>query len=272
MDIYDNVKVACDFIENSIDVKPETGVVLGSGLGDFAESLENKVIIPYQNIPHFKKAKIKGHAGNFVSGLIAGKPVAVLQGRYHFYEGHDIRDVVFPVRVLCSLGIKNIIITNAAGGINSNFVPGDFMVISDHLNLMGDNPLIGDNDKNLGPRFPDMSKIYDSEISDKILSVARSMGISIKSGVYAGLKGPSYETPAEIRMLKTIGADSVGMSTVPESIAAKHMGMKIAGISCITNYAAGITDQPLDHKEVTETADKVKKNFIALLKGVVKLI
>jgi len=272
MTIYESIKSAHDFIEKSIEIKPETGIVLGSGLGDFADSLEDRVVIPYEEIPYFKKVRVKGHAGNLVYGFISGKPIAVLQGRYHFYEGHDIKDVVFPVRVLCSLGIRNLIITNAAGGINSNFAPGDLMVIRDHLNLMGDNPLTGDNEEKLGQRFPDMSNIYDLIISDKILSVARSMGISIKSGVYAGLRGPSYETPAEIRMLKTIGADSVGMSTVPESIAAKHMGINIAGISCITNYAAGISDQPLDHKEVTETANRVKKDFIALLNGVVKII
>ena len=269
MDIYANMIEAVEFIKSRINLTPETGIILGSGLGDFADDVYDSVVIPYEDIPHFKKVMVKGHAGNLVTGLISGKPVAVLQGRYHFYEGHDIKDVVFPVRVLCSLGIKNLIITNAAGGINAAFAPGDLMVITDHINLMGENPLSGDNDERMGPRFPDMSTIYDSSMSEKIISTARSMSISIKSGVYAGLRGPSYETPAEIRMLKTIGADSVGMSTVPESIAAKHMGMNIAGISCITNFAAGITDQPLDHKEVTETADRVKEDFITLLTRVI---
>lgn len=265
MDIYRNMSEAVEFIKDKIKVTPETGIILGSGLGDFADEIENSVVIPYEEIPNFKKVKVKGHAGNLVAGMVSGKPVAVLQGRYHFYEGHDIRDIVFPVRVLCSLGIKDLLITNAAGGINSAFAPGDLMVISDHINLMGENPLSGDNDERIGPRFPDMSTIYDKILSEKIISTARSMKISVKSGVYAGLRGPSYETPAEIRMLKTVGADSVGMSTVPEAIAAKHMGMKVAGISCITNFAAGITDQPLDHKEVTETADRVKEDFITLL-------
>ena len=269
MDIYGNISEAVEFIKSKISVTPETGIILGSGLGDFADEIDKSVVIPYEEIPNFKKVKVKGHAGNLVVGMVSGKPVAVLQGRYHFYEGHDIRDIVFPVRVLCSLGIQNLLITNAAGGINSAFAPGDLMVISDHINLMGENPLSGDNDERIGPRFPDMSTIYDKVLSEKIISTARSMKISIKSGVYAGLRGPSYETPAEIRMLKTIGADSVGMSTVPECIAAKHMGMKVAGISCITNFAAGIIDQPLDHSEVTETADRVKEDFISLLTRVI---
>ena len=265
MDIYGNMSEAVEFIKSKIKVTPETGIILGSGLGDFADYIDKSVVIPYEEIPNFKKAKVKGHAGNLVAGMVSGKPVAVLQGRYHYYEGHDIRDIVFPVRVLCLLGIKNLLITNAAGGINSAFAPGDLMVISDHINLMGENPLSGDNDERIGPRFPDMSTIYDKILSEKIISTARSMKISVKSGVYAGLRGPSYETPAEIRMLKTVGSDSVGMSTVPEAIAAKHMGVKVAGISCITNFAAGITDQPLDHKEVTETADRVKEDFVTLL-------
>lgn len=271
MDIYGNMSEAVEFIKSKIKVTPETGIILGSGLGDFADDIDNSVVIPYEQIPNFKKVRVKGHAGNLVAGTVSGKPVAVLQGRYHFYEGHDIRDIVFPVRVLCSLGIQNLLITNAAGGINSAFAPGDLMVISDHINLMGENPLSGDNDERIGPRFPDMSTIYDKVLSEKIISTARSMKISIKSGVYAGLRGPSYETPAEIRMLKTIGADSVGMSTVPEGIAAKHMGMKVAGISCITNFAAGIIDQPLDHSEVTETADRVKEDFISLLTRVISI-
>ena len=269
MDIYGNMSEAVEFIKSKISVTPDTGIILGSGLGDFADEIDKSIVIPYEEIPNFMKVKVKGHAGNLVVGMVSGKPVAVLQGRYHFYEGHDIRDIVFPVRVLCSLGIQNLLITNAAGGINSAFAPGDLMVISDHINLMGENPLSGDNDERIGPRFPDMSTIYDKVLSEKIISTARSMKISIKSGVYAGLRGPSYETPAEIRMLKTIGADSVGMSTVPEGIAAKHMGMKVAGISCITNFAAGIIDQPLDHSEVTETADRVKEDFISLLTRVI---
>jgi len=270
--MFDKIVEASEFIKSSIEVEPEAGIVLGSGLGDFADGIDKSVAIPYGEIPHFKKVKVKGHAGNLVAGMVSGKPVAVLQGRYHFYEGHDIKDVVFPVRVLCYLGINDLLITNAAGGINGAFVPGDLMVITDHINMMGKNPLTGDNDERLGPRFPDMSSIYDKKQSEKILSTARSLSISIKSGVYAGLMGPSYETPAEIRMLKTVGADSVGMSTVPEAIAAKHMGIRVAGISCITNFAAGITEHPLDHKEVTETADRVKEDFINLLTRVVGIL
>ncbi len=272
MDIYEKIVESCEFIKKKIDIIPEAGIILGSGLGDFAEEIDKSIVIPYDDIPHFKKVKVKGHAGNLVTGMVSGKAVAVLQGRYHFYEGHDIRDVVFPVRVLCSLGIKDLIITNAAGGINGAFVPGDLMVITDHINMMGVNPLKGDNDERLGPRFPDMSSIYDKSQSEKVISTARSLSISVKSGVYAGLMGPSYETPSEIKMLRTVGADSVGMSTVPEAIAAKHMGMRVIGISCITNFAAGITEHPLDHKEVTETADRVKEDFINLLTRVIGIL
>jgi purine-nucleoside phosphorylase len=269
MDEYQKIHKAVDFIRSRTAGSVETGIVLGSGLGDFADDLGKKTVIPYSEIPYFKKVSVKGHAGNLVTGDVSDRHIAVLQGRYHFYEGHDIRDVVFPVRVLCALGISNLILTNAAGGINSAFAPGDLMVITDHINLMGENPLTGENDERLGPRFPDMSRIYDREISEKIYASAMGMNIPVRRGVYAGLRGPSYETPAEIRMLKTVGADSVGMSTVPEGIAAKHMGVRIAGISCITNYAAGIKDEPLDHKEVTETADRVKAQFIALLTEVI---
>ncbi len=269
MDVYNCMQEARKFIESKTEIKPEIGIILGSGLGDFAETITERSVISYSEIPHFKSVNVKGHAGNLVLGNVSGKKVVVLQGRYHFYEGHDIKDVVFPVRTISALGISNLIITNAAGGINPEFSPGDLMTISDHINLMGVNPLFGENDERIGPRFPDMSEIYNKEFSNKIIAAGEKIGISIKSGVYAGLRGPSYETPAEIRMLKTVGADSVGMSTVPESIAAKHMGINISGISCITNYAAGITDKPLDHKEVTETADRVRDDFISLLTNLI---
>jgi purine-nucleoside phosphorylase len=204
-----------------------------------------------------------------VTGRVGGVPVAVLQGRYHYYEGHDIRDVVFPVRVLGRLGIECLLLTNAAGGISPRLAPGDLMVIRDHINLMGVHPLRGENDERLGPRFPDMSSVYDRPAGETIGAALRSLKLPDHRGVYAALSGPSYETPAEIRMLSILGADAVGMSTVPEAIAARHMGMRVAGISCITNLAAGISAAPLSHAEVTETAERVKKTFIALLETIV---
>ncbi len=269
MNEYDKISIAAEFIESAAGDIPGIGIVLGSGLGKFAELLENRITIPYSEIPGFKKVSVKGHKGNLVKGSSKGVPVIVLQGRYHFYEGHDIKDVVFPVRVLCRMGVKQIILTNAAGGINREFKPGDLMIIEDHINLMGVNPLHGENDERLGPRFPDMSEVYNKRTAGIISEAGNQLGISLKGGVYAGLRGPSYETPAEIKMLASIGADSVGMSTVPESIAARHMGVLVNGISCITNYAAGITDSPLDHKEVTETAERVHSDFIRLIEKVI---
>lgn len=269
MGIFEEIQEAKEYIHEKTTLIPEAGIVLGSGLGEFAGYIENKVTIPYSEIPNFKNVEISGHAGNLVLGETGGKKVAVLQGRYHFYEGHEIGDVVFPVRVISSLGIKSLILTNAAGGIDENFTPGDLMLITDQINLMGINPLTGRNDERLGLRFPDMSSIYNSKISNIIIEKGRMLDINIKSGVYVGLRGPSYETPAEIRMLSVIGGDAVGMSTVPESIAARHMGVDVAGISCITNMAAGISEKPLDHKEVTETAERVKKDFISLLNAVI---
>jgi purine-nucleoside phosphorylase len=269
MNIFDQMNDAAGFIKSRNALSPEVGVILGSGLGEFADTLEEKTVIPYENIPHFKKAGVKGHAGRLVMGKINGRPAAVMQGRYHYYEGHDIREVVFPVRVLCGLGIKKLLLTNAAGGINSLLLPGDLMIIRDHINMMGVNPLWGENDERLGPRFPDMSRVYDEELINIIADTVKSMGLGVKKGVYLALSGPSYETPAEIKMLAVLGADAVGMSTVPEAIAARHMGAAVAGISCISNLAAGISKTPLSHKEVTETANRVKDHFIKLLDVVI---
>jgi purine-nucleoside phosphorylase len=265
MSIYDQIQEAAGFIKNRSPLMPEVGIVLGSGLGEFAETLAEKTVIPYNEIPHFKKVSVKGHAGRLVLGKTGARPVAVMQGRYHYYEGHHITEVVFPVRVLCSLGIGKLLLTNASGGINSMLVPGDLMIIRDHINMMGTNPLIGENDDRLGPRFPDMSEVYDRELADIIAECQQELGLGVKKGVYLALTGPSYETPAEIKMLSVWGADAVGMSTVPEAIAARHMGVKVAGISCVCNLAAGISKTPLSHKEVTETADRVKEVFIRLL-------
>ncbi len=269
MDQFKMMMEAVDCIRRQCPQKPLVGVVLGSGLGEFAEAIDEQTAFAYADLPHFKQVNVIGHAGRLVLGRIDSVPVAVLQGRYHFYEGHDISDVVFPVRVLAALGIGSLLLTNAAGGINREFQPGDLMIISDHINLMGINPLRGEHDERLGPRFPDMSQVYDPVFQDFIAKEQREIDLEPKRGVYAGLSGPSYETPAEIRMLASIGADAVGMSTVPEAICARHMGLRVAGISCITNLAAGISAQALSHGEVTETAERVKQDFIRLLNRII---
>jgi len=269
MSIYEQIKEAVEFIKSKTKLQPEVGVILGSGLGEYAESLEEKTIIPYGEIPYFKKSSVKGHAGRLVVGKVQGRPTAVMQGRYHFYEGHDITEVVFPVRVLCGMGIGQLLLTNASGGINAMLEPGDLMIIRDHINGMGVNPLMGENHDQLGPRFPDMSEVYDKELSDIIAAQMQNVGLAVKRGVYLALTGPSYETPAEIKMFDRWGADAVGMSTVPEAIVARHMGVKVAGISCVCNLAAGISKHPLSHKEVTETADRVKEPFKKLLTTII---
>ncbi len=265
MGYFDQVMEAVEFIRGRAPLAARVGVVLGSGLGEFAAHVEGAAAIPYEDIPHFKKVSVAGHAGRLVLGTVGGAPTAVLQGRYHYYEGHAIEDVVFPVRVLGQLGIQSMLLTNAAGGIGEDLRPGDLMVIRDHINLMGLNPLRGANDERLGPRFPDMSAVYDPEFQDVVVAAQKEIGREAKRGVYLALSGPSYETPAEIRMLAALGADAVGMSTVPEAICARHMGLRVAGISCVTNLAAGISKAPLSHREVTETADRVKNDFIKLL-------
>ena len=242
------------------------GLVLGSGLGAFADDLEDAVAIPYEEIPGFARSTVEGHAGRLVVGRIAGASVVVQQGRFHFYEGYALEEVTFPVRVLGLLGIRSLILTNAAGGLNNSFKQGALMLISDHLNLMGVNPLRGPNDARFGTRFPDMSEVYDREFQEAAICEAQAMKIEIKRGIYAALTGPSYETPAEIRMLRALGADAVGMSTVPEALVARHMGIKVLGISCITNMAAGVLDRPIDHAEVMETGEQVRTTFTELLR------
>jgi len=269
MELYDRIAEAAAFIRARDPRVPRVGVVLGSGLGEFAESVAEPVVVPYPEIPHFKKAGVAGHAGRLVLGRVGAEAVAVLQGRIHYYEGHDAGDVVFPVRVLAALGVRSLLLTNAAGGINPAFRPGDLMIIRDHINLTGLNPLRGPNDDRLGPRFPDMSAAYDPAFQDIIAAALEAAGLPVRRGVYAGLIGPSYETPAEIRMLGSLGAEAVGMSTVTEAIAARHLGLRLAGISCITNLAAGISTRPLSHREVTETGERVKHDFIRLLTAVV---
>lgn len=264
-----NLQEAVAFIEPKLTEKPTIGLVLGSGLGVLADEIENPVVIPYHEIPGFTVSTVVGHKGQLVIGKLQGKQVVAMQGRFHFYEGHGLDAVVFPIRVMKLLGVETIIVTNAAGGINEGYDPGDLMLISDHINMTFRNPLIGPNDDELGARFPDMSEAYSKELRQLAHQVASEQGIKLREGVYVGLLGPSYETPAEIRMLRLLGGDAVGMSTVPEVIVARHMKVKVLGISCISNMAAGILEQPLSHDEVMETTEKVKTQFLALVNGIV---
>lgn len=263
---------AAEAIRSRMTVTPEIGLVLGSGLGVLADEIENPVRIPYGEIPHFPVSTVEGHAGQFVVGMLGGKPVIAMQGRFHYYEGYTQRQITFPVRVMKALGVQKLMLTNAAGGVNTDYVPGDLMLITDHINFTGNNPLIGKNDPELGPRFPDMSTVYNRELNGRIVGLAGTMDITLKQGVYVAMSGPSYETPAEIRMLRVLGADAVGMSTVPEALVANHCGISVVGISCITNMAAGILDQPLNHQEVMETAELVKARFIRLVKGILEQV
>lgn len=268
--LYEQLQVTVRTIQSQLGSRhPTLGMVLGSGLGDFAETLKHSVTIDYRDIPHFPVSGVEGHAGRLVVGELSGVTIAAMQGRVHFYEGHDLVKVTYPIRSLILLGAKNLIITNAAGGVNTDYRAGDLVLISDHLNLFPEGPLRGGHDDRLGPRFPDMTHAYAPELREVAKRAAAKLGIKLKEGVYAGLPGPSYETPAEVRMLRTLGADLVGMSTVPEVVVANHQGAKVLGISCVTNQAAGITGHKLTHHEVTETAARVKKTFAALLTGIV---
>jgi purine-nucleoside phosphorylase len=266
---FEQAEEAAAAVRRSCGVLPEIAVVLGSGLGDFADTLRESVATPCETLPHWPASNVVGHAGRLVVGTVAGKRVAVLAGRVHFYEGYDLATVVFATRVMGRLGVKQIILTNAAGGINAGFSQGALMIIDDHINLLG-NPLIGSNDERFGPRFPDMTEVYSRRLRRVADEAARACGVPVTHGVYVGLTGPSYETPAEIRFLRTLGADAVGMSTVPEAIAARHMGLDVLGISCITNMAAGVLPQPLVHDDVIATARRVRGSFISLLEGIIE--
>jgi len=267
---YERAEAAAQFIFSRTKLRPKIALVLGSGLGPFADEFANATKIPYAEIPHFPQSTAIGHAGQLVFGTVDDIAVAGMQGRVHLYEGYSVKEVVFPIRVFARMGVKAVILTNAAGGIK--FTQGRLVVISDHINLQGVNPLTGSNDGRFGQRFPDMSTAYDKRFREMTVGQGNRLGIGIDEGVYAALAGPSYETPAEIRYLRTIGADLVGMSTVPEVIAARHCDMRVLGISCVTNAAAGILDQPLNHREVLETAARVKGDFVALLKAVLPKI
>ncbi len=267
MSLYDDVQTSVRAIrERAKDHSaPQVGIILGSGLGSFADRLEDAVVIPYGEIPHFLHSTVVGHAGRLVLGRLNGVSVVAMQGRVHGYEGYPAWQVAFPARVLCALGIKVLTVTNAAGGINAEFRPGDLMVITDQVNLTAQNPLTGPNDERFGPRFPDMTRAYHPKLRDLLHAIASEQDISLRSGVYLQVTGPTYETPAEIHMFRAVGAGAVGMSTVPEVIVARHMGVHVAGISCITNLAAGVDNQPLNHEEVAEVAGQAREKFCRLL-------
>jgi purine-nucleoside phosphorylase len=267
--VYERAEHAARYIRSRWTEEARTALVLGSGLGAFAGDLEESVVIPYEEIPGFARSTVEGHAGQLVLGKVENIPVMAMRGRFHYYEGYSMDDVVFPMRTFGRLGIKTVVLTNASGGINISFDQGALMVICDHLNLMGENPLRGENDIRFGPRFPDMSEIYAREYQETAIEEARNMGLELRRGIYAGLTGPSYETPAEVRLLRILGADAVGMSTVPEAIVARHMGMKVLGISCITNMAAGVIDQPINHEEVMDIGARVYDTFKELLTRVI---
>ncbi len=251
------------------NTKARVAVVLGSGLGTFADEFEDAVSLPYLEVPGFAASTAEGHAGRLVSGKVGQVPVLAMQGRVHFYEGYSLEEITFPLRAFKLLGVRTVVLTNAAGGINVQLSPGALMIISDHLNLMGVNPLRGANDERFGPRFPDMTEVYSRALQETVVDEAHALEIEIRRGIYAGLSGPSYETPAEIHMLRAFGADAVGMSTVSEAIVARQMGIDVLGISCITNMAAGISDQPISHAEVMETGNRVRETFAQLLRRVI---
>lgn len=270
--MLDKISTAVAFIRSLHTSKAKTGAVLGSGLGDYVNGLSEKVEIPYSSIPGFASPSVKGHDGKLVFGKIDDTEIVILQGRFHAYEGLSLDEVVFPIRVLKFLGVENIILTNASGGINSAYSPGDFVIIEDHINMTGDNPLLGKNLQELGERFPDMTDTYCAQNREALKRAFDDLNITVHQGIYAGVLGPSYETPAEVRMLRILGADLVGMSTIYEAIAAHHMGVKVSAIACVTNMAAGMLEQKLDHDDVKEVAGKVMQNFQSLLNQAIKRV
>lgn len=266
---YEKLMACYECIRKKTDFKPEVALILGSGLGDYADEIEIEVAIPYTEIEGFPVSTVAGHKGRFVFAHVQGVPTVIMQGRVHYYEGYQMSDVVLPTRLMGLLGAKKIILTNAAGGVNYDFKPGDLMLITDHITTAVPSPLIGENMDELGVRFPDMSEVYDKELQACVKSAAKKCGVSLQEGVYMQFTGPNYETPAEIRMCRTLGGDAAGMSTACEAMAAHHMGMRVCGISCITNLAAGMSAEKLDHKEVQETADRVAKQFKQLVTGLI---
>ena len=265
MTLQEKITAAAEYILEKMTLRPEIALILGSGLGDYADTLENAVKIPYSEIPNFPQPTVEGHTGAFVFGEKEGKAVVVAQGRVHYYEGLPMQEITLPVRVLSAIGVKTLVLTNAAGGVNLSYKPGTLMLISDHINFSGANPLIGPNLEKFGPRFPDVSDLYTAQIRERIKTKAAEANIPLEEGVYLMCSGPNYETPAEIRAFRTLGADAVGMSTVPEALVAGHSGMDVVGVSCITNMAAGVLPVKLNHAEVVETAAKVHDQFHRLV-------
>ncbi len=265
MNYMEKMLESIEYIKRKADKKPLIGLILGSGLGSLANKIENPITIKYETIPNFPLSTVDGHEGQLVIGKLAGKIVVAMQGRFHYYEGYPLKDVVFPIRVMIGLGVESLIVTNAAGGVNEEYNPGDLMIINDHINFAGQNPLIGENLNKLGPRFVDMTWAYDKEYIDLAKKAGEKLELNLKEGIYMWFSGPTYETPAEVNLARVLGADAVGMSTVPEVIIANHERVKVLGISCITNMAAGILNQPLNHDEVVETSMKVKEDFEKLI-------
>ena len=270
--VLDKLQETVSYLRSKTSLKPKIGIVLGSGLGAFVKDVEIEATIPYKDIPNFMPPTVEGHSGNLIFGKVNSQPIVILQGRNHYYEGHSMETVVFPTRTLAVLGIETLVLTNSAGGFGEKMQAGDFMIIEDHINLMGTNPLMGPNIKELGPRFPDMTEAYDKKLINVMEQLLLKQGSRFHKGVYCGVSGPTYETPAEVRYLKLIGGTAVGMSTVPETIAANHLGLRVAALSCITNLAAGISSQKLSHDEVTETAKRVESEFTSFLKEFVSSI
>ncbi|MEJ7616689.1 MAG: purine-nucleoside phosphorylase [Pyrinomonadaceae bacterium] len=267
--LYERAEHAARTIRAQFGDEVRLALVLGSGLGALANDFEQTVAIPYEEIPGFARSTVEGHQGRLVLGYVDGVPVAAMQGRFHYYEGYALEEVTFPIRVFSVMGIKTIVLTNAAGGINIAFEQGSLMLVADHLNLIGASPLRGINDERFGPRFPDLTEVYDKQGQELVLRAAQDMGLELRRGVYAAVSGPAYETPAEVRMLRALGADAVGMSTAPEAIVARHMGLKVIGLSCITNLAAGTSDQPINHEEVMAVGERVRDQFTQLLRSVI---
>ena len=255
------LRQAAEVLSAKTDIRPEIGMVLGSGWNHITGEIENVVRVPYRDVPYMARSTVLGHAGEFIFGRVGGKNVMVMNGRLHCYEGHSANDVVFPIRLMKVMGCEKVVLTNAAGAINTSFQPGDLMIITDHINLSGINPLVGPNEDEMGVRFPDMSCVYDAELRKAAEETAQELSFPVRHGVYSMMLGPSFETPAEIRMERALGADAAGMSTVPEAIAARHIGLRVLGLSCMTNMAAGILDQPLTHQEVLDTAQRVKESY-----------
>ena len=272
MNLSQRIHAAADFLSARISQRPAVGLILGSGLGDFADTLSHRIVVPFSDIPDFPQATVEGHAGAFIFGESQGIPVVVLQGRLHYYEGHSMQELTMPVRIMKLLGATHLIVTNASGGVNRDFDPGDLMLITDHINFSGDNPLMGPDLPEFGPRFPDVSDLYCRALREKILSAAQTAGIPLRQGVYMMFTGPNYETPAEVRMARIVGADAVGMSTVPEALVAAQCGMQVIGISCVTCMAAGVTDQVLDHQQVMDIAAQIQSKFQSLLALILNLL